>query len=687
MSEDVVYYNQQVWSHSDYQISTSTCAIEKFVSKDKYNVSPVRLKISVNNFKQRINSNITLSHSEVFSFISKYKEYETKLAQIISNISFDQNAQETFSIKNSKKYLIVTFLYRTEYGGPCVRIVVSDKNTNYLDSEKVYMSIHDFLSFTMIIGQYRTNYLQTSDMMMSMVYTKDLNDKIVDLSDKLTGYYTQFISMTKNQIPQSYSSTNEVQPEGVYGCTTEMPPLNVQEEPSSSSAKMDDSFDPFASEIHDSMSSYLKVEIPKVDLEFKEDSQTTKSEVKTENAFIIKNSFTEKLLLNDIMNLEMYISNIANDDLPFEKFLQLIQNKLGFDALSGCTVEDKNSMNYVLSNYLKHYTKLSLEEKKQLPSSIIPVMVNNKYPTDNDKISLAYDLLLYSVYYTQLRNVLKDKDYSIIANKEFMCMVLKSLSTPLMFDPVDGIDEAVILSELSNRFRKYTELGVFNKLQENIYETKKVSYSMTDTVLKTEASRMIKAIKSNRDRFCVNKVYSDMKFLILSPSDLQNNKLSEEQIKRIITAEFNFRKNGKLNFEECKITKFDDIPLTIAEKYGVVIKKIDNTNLKRYVKDFCKGNDKVLAVCSDIANKVNQSYRDLRSINVDYAIVPEEILKAIYLWDTSKDSKITDNYIYYTELIKNSSLTKDMIISILLGITDVGSDPTFTNSFLAAMET
>ena len=691
MNEEVTYYNQQIWNYCDYQISTSNCIVEKFASRDKYSLSPVRLKIAVNNFKQRVNSCITLTHSDVFSFIQKFQVYEKNLSSLVSSISNDQNKQETFFIK-TKKYLMVTFLHRTEYGGACVRFVISDKNTNYLDSEKVYMSLYDFLSFVMILNQFKMNYLSTSDSMLSYVATKDLSDKIESLDSKLTGYYTQIVSMNRSQISSDTEFIKEAKTAILADEFLSSVDINKERELSinetsqisSSSSKMEDDFDPFASEINDSMKSFIDTNRDSMIL----DTLPEKDEVKTQpanttNAVVIKGSFTDKILQNDILNLEMYLTNIINDELPFEKLVLLINSKLGFDALDGISSEDKNSLNYILTNYVKHYVKQSIEKKMELPSSVIPVLLN-KFNTNEDKISLAYDLLLYNIYYTQIRNVLKDKDYGIVANKELMCFSLKVLTMPLIFDSLNGLDKSLITSELANRFRKYTDAGVFKKLQDNLFETKKINYSLNENVLKTEAERMISVIRENKDKFGIKDVFSKFNFLMLTSDDIQKNKLTEEQIKKIVTAEFNFKKNGKLNFAECGIARFDDIPMTISKKYGVVIKKYDNTNLKRYIKDSCKNEEKSLAYSLEVADKINHSYRDLKSVNVDYAVISEDVLKAIYFWDIEKDSKIGDNYIYYSDLIKKSSLSKDMIISILMNIGDSVVDNTFTNSFMVA---
>jgi hypothetical protein len=66
-------------------------------------------------------------------------------------------------------------------------------------------------------------------------------------------------------------------------------------------------------------------------------------------------------------------------------------------------------------------------------------------------------------------------------------------------------------------------------------------------------------------------------------------------------------------------------------------------------------------------------------------VFPEEILKAIILWDLVNDLKLMNNYIHLTEQVKKSTLSKDMIISMLLNIS-TANDLDFTKSFIASRE-
>ena len=96
MSDDRIYYNQSLWTHSDKQVTTSNLNIERFVSKDNWGISPPKIKININNSKTHTSNWIVLSHQDVFTFVMKFKEHEKNIGTICANIKSDPNYQVTF---------------------------------------------------------------------------------------------------------------------------------------------------------------------------------------------------------------------------------------------------------------------------------------------------------------------------------------------------------------------------------------------------------------------------------------------------------------------------------------------------------------------------------------------------------------------------------------------------------------
>jgi len=687
MSEEAIFFNQTIWNGFDKFVSSSNFNVDKFVVKEPWGVSPPRIRMSINNFKSKSNSSISLSHQEVFVFLQQFKKFEDKISSIIKEISEDQNKQHTFSIKN-KKNLFITFMHRSEYNGTCIRIVISEKNSDYLDSEKTYLPIMDFLSLVMVLGQFRNNYLTTIDSMTTIMSINDMTQKISNLDEKLTGYYSELSAkntlfqndalIKKHNLSTEYSPFDEsleTKKLEIIQASIEIPPETSS---SSSSTPETDSFKP--SEVHDDMSSFINDKRETFDLGITEE-QRTPANIK--DATIMPTTFTEKMLGNDVSNLEMYIMNLINDDLPFSKFSELIKSKLNFDALEGISSENINEVDYLSALFLKNVIKDNLNDKKEIPNSVPPIIFNNVSGNEN-KISLAYDLCLYCIYFSHLRNILKDKDYGVVANKELVSFALKVISSSYVFSYMKLIDEKILVAELINRYHRYRNIGVFDKVEAQIKETRSIAISIPDEVIKTEATRFHSIITQRWDSFVVESTFKDRNS-ILKLEDFKKNKLSKEQIKKILFAEFSYKKNNQVNFKEAGIDSFDDIPLSISEKFGIVIKKFDNTNLKRFVKEKCKDNPDLNSKCLEVVDYINESFKDLKDKVIDFSIIPEEILKAIILWDLKSDQKLSNNYIYLTEQVKRSTLSRDMIISMLMN-TSNANDPDFTKSFIASRD-
>jgi hypothetical protein len=246
------------------------------------------------------------------------------------------------------------------------------------------------------------------------------------------------------------------------------------------------------------------------------------------------------------------------------------------------------------------------------------------------------------------------------------------------------VDETTVLSEITNRYRRYRDNKVFDKLKDFVKKNYSCDFDLFEDAMKVEASRIHKAVSASFDKLMIPYSFKKYEFLNLKLNydDFKNNSFDNEQIKKIISLEFNFKKNGKVNFDEVTHKKFDDISSSVLNKFNIQEKKYDNTNLKRLIKEFTNDNEELQKKALDVVKNINFSYRDLRNAKVDLTPLTTEILRAIFLWDIDRDSKITLNYLHYRETVQKCSLTKDMIISLLTNIQDT-IDVNFVNSFIA----
>lgn len=723
MSNDIEYFDQVLWQSADKQISNSILLYDKFCVIDKWGTSTLKLKMSIKQFRSSSgNNDIYLTHQDVFIILQKLKKELANINKIVSDVNSNNQTQINVQIK-LKKNIIFTFLNRVEYGGCCVRVILSNNSSDhYLDSEKVYLSLFDFLSLLKILGEFRDSYIAASDRAQNSILLNMAIQELRNLNHKVANYYSESVQMFRDRsllmsqqakMNQTFTASSEpFSPEELPDKSQES---NIHE---SESDQVDENLDPFGTidqpsdevnipeivsnevetpeivsninhddlnasseniDLQNDMDSFIKTEIPKINLGLSEEEKT---KADTSEAIVSTCEFTDVILKNDILNLEMYITNLVNDDLPFRKLCELIQSKLGFNPLENVSNDEINCVDYLISNYLKHSLKKCLEDQVEFPANVSPIVFNN-VKLSPEAISLMYDLFIYFIYYTQVRNMLKEKDYNPIQNREFICFSFKTIASPLAITGFNGIDEQVLLSEISNRYTRYLKMGVFDKLKDEIKSKYSCEFNLQVDTIKHEASRIWNAVKTNYDKLTVEysfKKFSNLNFK-LGYFDFKENDLQKEQIKKLIALEFNFKKNGKVIYDEISYDNFDDIPISILNKFDIKEVKYDNTNLKRYVKEITKDDESIRNYALSICEKINYSYRDIRNVKFDLTILPLDILKAIFLWDIDRDEKITNNYIYYRDTIQNCSLTKDMIISMLTNIQDV-IDVDFINSFI-----
>jgi hypothetical protein len=671
MATESKFYGQTLWQFFDKQISSTNFQLDYFVVKDeKSGISIPRLKMSIGPWGQP--TNVSFLYQDVFTFLYQFKQVQNEFAKICKEISADINVKRNFQCK-LKKNIIITFLNRQEYGGVCVRVIITDRTDDYLESEKVYLPVLDFLSLLKVMTDYRDNYLSFVSNIPSYIFLSEINEKISNLDSKISYFYSdiKFLLQAGNKLEdQNKRITSNP------NVLTEYSPFSGSNSPSSCTAVGEEKI------LHDELDTFIDTNRDKYPIG---DAIEERPKADVSQAVVTKATFTSELLKNDILNLEMYVLNAVNDDLPFSKFISLIQSKLSFDPLAGISQINKVALNYVVSSYIKFYVKDNIENKRKLPPNVSPVILDDFLVT-NESLSVMYDLLLYFIYYTQLKNVIEDKDHNPYQNREFVCFCLKSLGSPLVFSLTVQSDEGTLVSEIRNRLRKYKEAGVFHNLENQIKDKYGILFDLNEETVINEVKRVYNAVKAGRERMLLSTIFKKFDILTLKYEDFIKNNFQDEQIKKLLAIEFNIRQNKTLNFDKLPFKGIDDLPAEILEHFGIGQKKYDNTNLLRYVKDACKDSgEQVIKLAMEIVSCVNESHRDLRGKNFDYILLPEDALKAIFLWDLDRDKKMSINFMHFRDTVQASSLTKDMVISFLNNIQDT-IDADVLGQFLAAKD-
>ena len=669
---DAKYYNTALWKHPDKQITTNMLSLTSVFSKDAYGISPTRIQFSLNNYKSGIFNQLSFSHVEVYKLLNETTKRTNKIKDIYKRIQEDSNYSEGFKIATPKKNLHLHFVHRIEYGGPCVRLAISTKEDSFDDSERFYMDLFAYLSLEKILYGVRDNYIGLSTTSTIVAYLESVKETTDNLRDRLTNFCLEVEeSKLRGQAIAPPSNTT------IHEQKTELDSPEIEALSDDIDFSVQKDVVDFVNENKkDMVLPVTSDELAGYDVEI--------------NKQVIPKRFTSEFLKNDVKNLEMFVLNSVNEKLPIMKFSESVCKSLGMTSpeclFSGCDSKDINAVSYFTTLLLKHCIGKHLSQKAALPLSTSPILFKPGAVSD-EIYDIVFDLYLYFVYYTKVRDQLREKDSNTTNNKELISFCLKTILSPLVFSYIESMDKNVLISTVVSRYEEYQKAGVFEKLENECQNTYKFIPTVSATIIEEEISRSYDILKANLNKYnppSVFKSFEGSGFLTLKYEDFQNHSMDSEQIIKLIILEFDYCKYKKVDFdrieEKYKIKDFSDIPKEILENYKLKESKFDTTNLTRFLSDNCK-DDKQLPVYLDLAKKMNSSIVDIIDVKVDYTYFSEPALKAFVLWDVDTSPKITNNYMHYLKIIDETSLDKSMLISLIANPSKEESD--FMNCYLA----
>lgn len=669
------YYGQQLWSHQDHAISTNHLSVENLVIRDSRNSAILRIKMWIKNIKSHVSEGVTLNYQNVVSLLNAFKKINASATEWAKAVEANRDEQFTVSYQ-AKKKIFATFLYRVEYNGPCIRLIITDRTEGFLDSEKVYVSWADFVSLEKLLSEIRDRYVLMCSSLPQFVTLQEIKESIEGLDSRMQSYYSE---LKDKLLSQNTMPLHQIEEHDPLGSSPDTPISHQVEEnkPSSSSGDFHEV------QMHEDLSKYItenKTSIIIEDLP----SEPVKKTPTIPAGFDKK--LVEDVLSNDICNLEMIVLNCVNDDLPFQKIASILKERLGFDLYEGVNKNEIAAANFVISSTLKYYVNDCIVNHKKIPGNVMPIFFAD-VKSNEKSLSLMYDLLLSFSYFNSLKNLLQDKEGSPTANKQLMVFALKSLLSSFVCSMLPNTNEQLLVAEVTNRFNYYTSNGVMSKLEDTI----KSSFGSFPTISLTsvidESKRLLSATLAYKSKWGLKETFD--KFLkervIFTPLEtFLKFQIGDEQIKKIIDLTFNYKKNSKVVRGELGHQDLSDLPQDVLKVFDLGEKVYTTDNLKRIIKDFVK-DDSILKSCIEISNSVNTSFKDIVNMTIDFTKVPENVLKAIYLWDCKKDPRIATDYNYYDSLIKSCNLTKDQIMSIMINpVTKI--DTTFSDSFMAARD-
>lgn len=657
------YFNQELWTGHDVLITENNFSVSTSFYNDDYNLSSAtNLSLMIRNFKRKSRNNISLSHKDVFLYLVKAKPLIDSLDSTIASIMENKNIQKTFTFSSYKK-IHTTIMWRNEYDISVRICITENKDENFDDSEKFYMSYTDYMSLVKILVGYRDNYMSLCSNNIVVVNNHKMMEKFDLLSSKLTGY---FKDLKLSNIKQEMTSDQVIK---MGDIDIPLPPSAPVEIVKTEEEKNNEV-------IQNDFSDYLNNNISNINISaidaFKEREKNYEEKKETAVTIDISSAFTTKFMNNNILTLEKYLMASLTDKNTFSSLVGEIAKKLEISPrqlFNGCSDSDFYSISYLSTRLLKYAVNNHLDKKMALPPNVVPIVFANGI-NNPINIDVMYDLFLYFTYYTNLKNQIIQKDKNTSNNREMVCFILKNILSPLIFSYIKYVpNRETMTKEIINRYRTYRELGVFNELQKELMSKYGNAVDVSELSI-TEYVNTIyeKAIPLLDTSFAVKQCFmsaynrNDIK---LSYDVFNSIKMDAEKLQKILILESNYMKNDTINENELgmPISEFSDLGSFILKGYSFEL-VINTDNLKRFVNEMaCENKLKELAL--EIVSKIKTNYTDLKEYTFDYSLLPEAFLKALCIWDIDNDRQLSLNYTKFKDKVENSNLTKTLTLSLL----------------------
>lgn len=296
--------------------------------------------------------------------------------------------------------------------------------------------------------------------------------------------------------------------------------------------------------------------------------------------------------------------------------------------------------------------------------------------SDQDVNDIMYQLLLSYIYMSKVTTLLNEKLNNAADNKNLFCYSLKTITSPIVFSYILGINKDIFLSSIVRIYRNNRDNGFYKNFESEIKKLVGVELDMNTDYVTEQVNRIYDSTEKMKDKLKIDKFFT-LPFIKLAYKDFLDNKsLTIEDTYKICEIDWSFVNTNKVDLSRTGINSYDTIPLSILMKYGLTEKKYDNSVIVRYFDE--KFSDLNI---SEQIKKINTNVYDILD-SIEITEYPVLALRALYFWDISRLPK-NINYTSFVKMVEDSDLDKPMLISMILDKRSV-TDDTFYNSFLVA---
>lgn len=681
MCKDAIYYNgTSLWSHWDSRVTSNTFNFEFFTyqTSNQQKLQQPKFKFTIYS-QSTTSSSITMYSSELYKYIYNLKSKicnlnkgnDNILRTHLTNLSKDKKYTDGFvHTTNSKNNLYTTFIYNELLDSPCIRFMIGEKEKSILDTDKVYVPMIEFYSLILTLDKAFDNYCLMSQNVTLLDYLKKLEDKIdnsinsfhdninnIKKDSRCVKEYietTECIKLDSNDVKKNDNINHEIDELSIDSLDDELGITKTENKVDTVVVKDDESDDVSNIVASDSeFDSFLKENRDSYELDLPK--ETKQNLEKTQKEIILENLFQKKILKNDIKNLDIIIKNCVNSGTPLDSFVNTVFDVCGLDLFNGISNGDKYCLSYVISQNIKYNVGNFISKGKKVPSTINPIIVEDKDKTHiQDKIDCMYFLLMSYIYYSKIRTDLSDiKDENV--NKGIVTYCLKTITSPFVFSYMLNINKDILVESVCKLYNDLKYNSFFSEYENDIKLKTGISVDVSSVYLKEQIEKLYDNIQLYKDKLVI-KNFFNKNIMMFNYEDLYNIKetYNLEIVKNIVKLEHYKDKSDTLKNVKTTV----GIPLNILNKLGISDHKFDNNILIKYIKlNFPEFKD-----FEQIKN-INSSVYDILD-NIDIKDYPLNILKALYFWNVDRMPK-NITYDDFVKNINNSNLEVSELVSMI----------------------
>ncbi len=622
MSDQTKWFSQTLLTYKDKQFATDgylRVAISTNTEEYKF-FNPPMFNISIsnaNNYQKAANLNIQNAEDLVESFEKVFKtlngndvvveKHYNKLSKLYFKFAVDPNSEE--------------------------RIAVIEIFSNDSDAVKIIVPLKPlFLSLLKRLRFFIENYDKICVSLLNDTINFENSQIIKQLPGLIKGIASQIV-------PQEYIPDNR----------------EPDPEPSEVSVTETSNYD-FEKFLGDDMEN---VKIPEIE------EGGVVEQKQAEPAVEIQSPFIKKVLKNDLFNLESKLTSFAVSQNPVLDLAEDLRKQLGFDVLAGINEDDKKSLSYISKLMTDYNSKAYTINNVAIPDKIPTMKFKGKETEEN--IELAKDLLTIIGFMRILRRRLETKFENAHDSKALAYMYLRFIMDAYSFSFLQNFTNTEIKSVISNRFKYFNEIGVFDsyhKLIEvnnctpiKLADLEVFAEEVYDTIMKTpmidEAHETLHSGGSvklpSKNTFNLEQIINE--FVVLEVNEMMGFDFSEK------TAVQKLKDSGISD----QMLKFFTGNKQVKKSGGIKTKKI--TPLQRVVEKFKQDiPEQYQEEVVDHIKTLEYNKFDFKSCKWPLEEFDDRVVVAFYVWDVEADSDMKTNFQHFMSLVESEQMTKDDII-------------------------